>query len=194
VNTSSGLRLVPCEANRPTKSKDTYETRLFTSRLACTFKEKQLVADYRTALYKASKRSRPPTHTSQISHISTTRFRSHASPSVLCQVPTSSISSRRRYLAMEAAFLSLSPELRDALAKVAVFVIVQALVYLILRSSSNVLSKDSSLRSLSFRPMRSMSVTRILAPLSDVPVGTDEPSTSPTLSSAASRRKAGHDD
>jgi hypothetical protein len=193
VNTSSGLRLVPCEANRPTKSKDTYETRLFTSRLACTFKEKQLVADYRTALYKASKRSRPPTHTSQISHISTTRFRSHASPSVPCQVPTSSISSRRRYLAMEAAFLSLSPELRDALAKVAVFVIVQALVYLILRSSSNVLSKDSSLRSLSFRPMRSMSVRRILAPLSDVPVA-DEPSTSPTLSSAASRRKAGHDD
>jgi hypothetical protein len=95
---------------------------------------------------------------------------------------------------MEAAFFSLSPELCDALAKAAVFVIVQALVYLILRNSSNVFSKDSSLRSLSFRPMRSMSVRRILAPLSDVPVGTDEPSTSPTLSSAASRRKAGHED
>jgi hypothetical protein len=95
---------------------------------------------------------------------------------------------------MEAAFFSLSPDLCDALAKVAVFVIVQALVYLILRNSSNVFSKDSSLRSLSFRPMRSMSVRRILAPLSDVPVGTDEPSTSPTLSSAASRRKAGHED
>ncbi|GJN22435.1 hypothetical protein PR202_gb09995 [Eleusine coracana subsp. coracana] len=86
---------------------------------------------------------------------------------------------------MEAAFLSLSPELRDALVKVAMFVLVQALVYLILRNSSNVFSKDSKLRSLSFRPMRSMSVKRMLANLSDVPVGTDEPSTSSSLSSAA---------
>ncbi|XP_062217583.1 uncharacterized protein LOC133917736 [Phragmites australis] len=82
---------------------------------------------------------------------------------------------------MEAAFNSLSPELRDALVKVAVFVLVQGLVYLILRNSSNVFSKDSRLRSLSFRQMRSMSVRRVLAPLSDVPVGTDEPSTSPSL-------------
>ncbi|GJM87012.1 hypothetical protein PR202_ga02922 [Eleusine coracana subsp. coracana] len=95
---------------------------------------------------------------------------------------------------MEASFLSLSPELRNALVKVAVFVLVQALVYLILRNSSNVFSKDSRLRSLSFRPMRSMSVKRMLANLSDVPVGTDEPSTSPSLSSAASRRKASHED
>ncbi|TVU28745.1 hypothetical protein EJB05_20276, partial [Eragrostis curvula] len=95
---------------------------------------------------------------------------------------------------MEAAFLSLSPELRDALAKVAVFVLVQALVYLILRNSSNVFSKDSKLRSLSFRPMRSMSVRRVLAPLSDVPVGTDEPLTSPSLSSTASRRRATRED
>ncbi|KAL6912035.1 hypothetical protein ACP4OV_000840 [Aristida adscensionis] len=90
---------------------------------------------------------------------------------------------------MEASFISLSPELRDALVKVAMFVLVQGLVYLILRNSSNVFSKDSSLRSLSFRPMRSMSVRRVLAPLSDVPVATDEPSAaSPALASAASRR------
>lgn len=98
--------------------------------------------------------------------------------------------------AAAAAFLSLSPELRDALVKVAVFVLVQGLVYLILRSSSDVFSKDGRLRSLSFRPMRSMSVRRVLAPLSDVPVGTDEPSasTTPSLSSAVSRRRASRED
>jgi hypothetical protein len=32
------------------------------SPLACTFKERQLVAEHRTALYKASKRSLPPAH------------------------------------------------------------------------------------------------------------------------------------
>lgn len=63
------------------------------------------------------------------------------------------------------------------------FVLVQALVYLILRSSSSVFSKDGKLRSsMSFRSMRSMSVRRFLAPLSDVPVGTDEPSPSPSSS------------
>jgi hypothetical protein len=70
--------------------------------------------------------------------------------------------------------LMLSPELRDVLAKVAVFLLVQGLVYIILRESSDVFSKDKTLRSLSFRPMRSMSVRRVLAPLSDVPVGTDD--------------------
>jgi hypothetical protein len=41
-----------------------------------------------------------------------------------------------------------------------------------------------------------MSVRRVLAPLSDVPVGTDEPSasTSPSLSSAVSRRRASRED
>uniref|UniRef100_A0A0D9WN31 Uncharacterized protein n=1 Tax=Leersia perrieri TaxID=77586 RepID=A0A0D9WN31_9ORYZ len=74
-----------------------------------------------------------------------------------------------------AASLSISPELGAALAKVAVFAIVQALVYLILRNSSGVLSPDrTAARSLSFRPMRSMSVRRFLAALSDVPVGVPE--------------------
>ncbi|KAL5208463.1 hypothetical protein ABZP36_032898 [Zizania latifolia] len=89
----------------------------------------------------------------------------------------------------------ISPELHGALAKVAVFVLVQGLVYLILRSSSSVFSKDSKLRSMSFRPTRSMSVRRVLAPLSDVPVGADEPSPSPSLSSSSSRRWANrHED
>ncbi|KAI4982195.1 hypothetical protein ZWY2020_022687 [Hordeum vulgare] len=80
----------------------------------------------------------------------------------------------------------ISPELRDVLAKVVVFLLVQGLVYLILSNSSDVFSKDKGLRSLSFRPMRSMSVRRVLAPLSDVPVGTDDNSPSP--SSWSSRR------
>uniref|UniRef100_A0A453PNR0 Uncharacterized protein n=1 Tax=Aegilops tauschii subsp. strangulata TaxID=200361 RepID=A0A453PNR0_AEGTS len=77
-------------------------------------------------------------------------------------------------MTMEEALIS--PELRDVLAKVAVFLLVQGLVYLILTNSSDVFSKSKRLRSLSFRPMRSMSVRRVLAPLSDVPVGTDDDS------------------
>jgi hypothetical protein len=76
----------------------------------------------------------------------------------------------------------ISPELRDLLAKVAVFLLVQGLVYLILSKSSDVFSKDKILRSLSFQTMRSMSVRRVLAPLSDVPVGTDEPGSAPSPS------------
>uniref|UniRef100_A0ACD5YUZ8 Uncharacterized protein n=1 Tax=Avena sativa TaxID=4498 RepID=A0ACD5YUZ8_AVESA len=81
----------------------------------------------------------------------------------------------------------ISPELRDVLAKVAVFLLVQGLVYLILRDSSDVFSRDKILRSLSFRPMRSMSVRRVLAPLSDVPVGTDELASAPPSPSYFSR-------
>ncbi|KAF7037852.1 hypothetical protein CFC21_048135 [Triticum aestivum] len=83
---------------------------------------------------------------------------------------------------MEGTFITT--ELRGALAKVAVFLLVQGLVYLILTNSSDVFSKDNKkLRSLSFRSMRSMSVRRVLAPFSDVPVGTDEPSSPSLLSS-----------
>uniref|UniRef100_A0A0D9VLP1 Uncharacterized protein n=1 Tax=Leersia perrieri TaxID=77586 RepID=A0A0D9VLP1_9ORYZ len=89
----------------------------------------------------------------------------------------------------DATSMIFSPEIRDALTKVAVFVLVQGLVYLILRNSSSVFSKDSKLiRSMSFRSMRSMSVRRLLAPLSDVPVGTDEPSPSASPSPSLSRR------
>lgn len=69
------------------------------------------------------------------------------------------------------------PELGDALVKVAVFAVVQALVYLILRKSSDVFTTagKTTTRSFSFRPMRSMSVRRVLAAFSDVPVGVPEP-------------------
>ncbi|CAD6249310.1 unnamed protein product [Miscanthus lutarioriparius] len=67
------------------------------------------------------------------------------------------------------AFMSLSPELRDALAKVP-----------------------------QLPPMRSMSVRRVLAPLSDVPVGTDEASPSPSSSmspaASSSHRRAARED
>ncbi|KQK19088.1 uncharacterized protein LOC100832828 [Brachypodium distachyon] len=73
---------------------------------------------------------------------------------------------------VEAAAAAISPELGDALAKVAVFALVQGLVYLILRNSSDVFSTaKGKKRSLSFRPMRSMSVRGVLAAFSDVPVG-----------------------
>ncbi|KAF0902593.1 hypothetical protein E2562_018087 [Oryza meyeriana var. granulata] len=68
----------------------------------------------------------------------------------------------------------ISPELGAALAKVAVFALVQALVYLILRKSSGIFSPDRTARSLSFRPMRSMSVRRFVAALYDDPVGVPE--------------------
>ncbi|XP_062178721.1 uncharacterized protein LOC133883414 [Phragmites australis] len=74
---------------------------------------------------------------------------------------------------VEATSLIVPPELGDALAKVAVFAVVQALIYLILRKSSDVFSPAgrTASRSRSFRPMRSMSVRRVLAAFSDVPIG-----------------------
>ncbi|XP_015693983.1 uncharacterized protein LOC107304429 [Oryza brachyantha] len=77
-------------------------------------------------------------------------------------------------MAVAEAEAYVSPELAAALGKVAVFALVQALVYLILRKSSGVFSPERAARSLSFRPMRSMSVRRFLAALSDDPVGVPE--------------------
>ncbi|GJN29341.1 hypothetical protein PR202_gb17562 [Eleusine coracana subsp. coracana] len=77
----------------------------------------------------------------------------------------------------------MSPELAAALCKVAVFMLVQALVYLILRKSSDVFSPARTTgRSRSFRPMRSMSVRRVLASFSDVPVGIPEDGGAPSPS------------
>ncbi|XP_074575956.1 uncharacterized protein LOC141832351 [Curcuma longa] len=59
----------------------------------------------------------------------------------------------------------------DMLTKVALFALVQALVYLILSKSSTVFSTDGMRRSLSFRPARSVSVRRLQALLSDMPPG-----------------------
>ncbi|KFK31168.1 hypothetical protein AALP_AA6G077800 [Arabis alpina] len=58
------------------------------------------------------------------------------------------------------------------LMKVALFALVQALVYLILSKSSKVFSKSNSLKmAYSFRPARSVSIRRILAELQDIPAG-----------------------
>ncbi|KAM7472431.1 hypothetical protein LguiA_010614 [Lonicera macranthoides] len=62
----------------------------------------------------------------------------------------------------------------DTLLKVAMFVLVQALVYAILSKSSNIFSKASPLRSLSFKSARSVSIRRIMAVLSDVPAGGEQ--------------------
>ncbi|KAJ9697828.1 hypothetical protein PVL29_007110 [Vitis rotundifolia] len=60
----------------------------------------------------------------------------------------------------------------DMLIKVVMFAIVQGLVYLILKSSSNVFSKKN-MRCLSFKPARSASIRRILAAISDFPAGSE---------------------
>ncbi|CAM0913313.1 unnamed protein product [Alopecurus aequalis] len=85
------------------------------------------------------------------------------------------------------AVAAISPELGDALAKVAVFAVVQGLVYLILRKSSDVFSTAGAgaARSRSFRPMRSMSVRRVLAAFSDVPFGATDDGGSSTSPSPA---------
>ncbi|CAI9103243.1 OLC1v1001694C2 [Oldenlandia corymbosa var. corymbosa] len=57
--------------------------------------------------------------------------------------------------------------------KVGLFVLVQALVYLILSQSSSVFSKTQ--RSFSFKPARSISIRRMAAALADMPAG-GEPS------------------
>ncbi|KAL4340796.1 hypothetical protein GQ457_08G009960 [Hibiscus cannabinus] len=72
----------------------------------------------------------------------------------------------------------------DSMMKVFVFVIVQALVYLILSNSSNIFSTNTTMRSFSFRRARSVSIRRMLAAVSDLPQGVEP---SPTSSSSSSR-------
>ncbi|XP_020270452.1 uncharacterized protein LOC109845591 [Asparagus officinalis] len=69
----------------------------------------------------------------------------------------------------------------DLLMKLAMFVLVQALVYLILSKSSNVFSPESKMRSRSFKPARSVSIRRMLALISDLPPGGE---TSPSSDSS----------
>ncbi|CAN0891127.1 hypothetical protein LINGRAHAP2_LOCUS16826 [Linum grandiflorum] len=56
----------------------------------------------------------------------------------------------------------------DVLTKVGLFILVQALVYLVLSTSSTVFSKNIK-RSFSFKPARSVSIRRMFAAISDVP-------------------------
>ncbi|KVH89335.1 uncharacterized protein LOC112526956 [Cynara cardunculus var. scolymus] len=83
----------------------------------------------------------------------------------------------------------------DTLFKVGLFILVQALVYLILSSSSNIFSKTApTLRATSFRTVRSVSIRRIMAALSDLPAGGE---TSPSIKGSASFKRqdsgTGHD-
>ncbi|KAL2330911.1 hypothetical protein Fmac_018492 [Flemingia macrophylla] len=71
----------------------------------------------------------------------------------------------------------MESSLGDMLVKVGVFILVQALVYLILSNSSNIFSKNIK-KSNSFRPARSVSIRRMLALISDFPPE-GEPSPSP---------------
>ncbi|KAL3622393.1 hypothetical protein CASFOL_033804 [Castilleja foliolosa] len=57
----------------------------------------------------------------------------------------------------------------EMLWKIGLFVIVQALVYLVLSQSSNVFSKTP--RSHSFKTTRSLSIRRWAAALADIPAG-----------------------
>ncbi|KAM5552571.1 hypothetical protein ABKV19_027086 [Rosa sericea] len=62
--------------------------------------------------------------------------------------------------------------LADTLVKVALFFLVQGLVYLILSKSSNIFSSESNMtRSHSFKPARSVSIRRMFATLADLPAG-----------------------
>ncbi|KAJ6944661.1 hypothetical protein NC652_009885 [Populus alba x Populus x berolinensis] len=65
--------------------------------------------------------------------------------------------------------------LADFLIKLAMSVLVQVLVYLILSKSSNVSSKNKT-RSFSFKPARSLSIRSFLDALSDIPLGSGDPS------------------
>ncbi|KAL3537281.1 hypothetical protein ACH5RR_000647 [Cinchona calisaya] len=65
--------------------------------------------------------------------------------------------------------MEIIDNLGDILFKVGLFVLVQALVYLILSQSSNVFSKTQ--RSFSFKPARSVSIRRMAAALADMPAG-----------------------
>ncbi|KAK3028545.1 hypothetical protein RJ639_037714 [Escallonia herrerae] len=80
--------------------------------------------------------------------------------------------------------------LSDMLFKVALFGLVQALVYVILSKSSNLFSNTSPLRSMSFKTARSVSIRRIMAALSDLPAaGEPSPSSAKDLRSPRPARQ-----
>ncbi|URE39085.1 hypothetical protein MUK42_35274 [Musa troglodytarum] len=78
---------------------------------------------------------------------------------------------------------SSSSELNGVLGKLAAFLLVQALVCVILIKSSSVFSSLPT-RSVSFRRIRSASIRRLLAALSDLPAG-DKPSAASSNSETA---------
>ncbi|KAK2975612.1 hypothetical protein RJ640_023544 [Escallonia rubra] len=81
--------------------------------------------------------------------------------------------------------------MEDILLKVALFVLVQALVYLILSNSSDVFSSSKIQKSLSFRLARSVSIRRMLAAISDMPEGGEASPVSRGFSSSPTERILG---
>lgn len=63
----------------------------------------------------------------------------------------------------------LSGSLADVLVRGGIFILVQALVYVILSNSSDIFS--TQMRSVKFKPARLAGMTGILASLSDLPLG-----------------------
>ncbi|CDP07672.1 unnamed protein product [Coffea canephora] len=82
--------------------------------------------------------------------------------------------------------MEIVENLGDILFKVGLFVLVQALVYLVLSQSSNVFSKTQ--RSFSFKPARSISIQRMAAALADIPAGGES---SPTVNDGRSLSRHG---
>ena len=70
-------------------------------------------------------------------------------------------------------------DLGDMLVKIALFLLVQALVYCILSNSSNLFSNSPPRSPGNFRPARSVSIRRFLAALSDMPAGGELSPTTP---------------
>uniref|UniRef100_A0A2N9FAX5 Uncharacterized protein n=1 Tax=Fagus sylvatica TaxID=28930 RepID=A0A2N9FAX5_FAGSY len=78
------------------------------------------------------------------------------------------------------------------LMKVGMFVLVQALVYLILSKSSSIFSKTTK-RSFSFKPPRSVTINRILAAVSDMPAAGELSPSPRDLQSPIHDNSRGHD-
>ncbi|GMN49556.1 hypothetical protein TIFTF001_018734 [Ficus carica] len=90
--------------------------------------------------------------------------------------------------------MATETDLIDVVLKGVVFVMVQALVYVILSSSSNLFSRNKNMRSFSFKPARSSSINRILASISDLPLGGDQPLASPTTTTTTTQFSSAKDD
>ncbi|KAL2511603.1 hypothetical protein Adt_17203 [Abeliophyllum distichum] len=70
--------------------------------------------------------------------------------------------------------MEFESSLGGMLLKIGLFILVQALVYIILTQSSTIFSKAP--RSYSFKQARSISIRRLAAALADIPAGSDSPS------------------
>ncbi|XP_034204223.1 uncharacterized protein LOC117618659 [Prunus dulcis] len=90
---------------------------------------------------------------------------------ITCQIPPPA---KSKQACLKQIFITMmtimESSIADVLVKVAMFILIQGLVYLILSNSSNIFSKTTR-RSHSFKPARSVSIRRMLAALADLPAG-----------------------